>query len=143
MATKSALITAVNGFISSIQSIANHRLSMLEIINVLFQTTITQTLVSGTNVFYYNLRYKKQGNLVHVDGYIVNKFTIAKSAVDILTISDSLVFGKTGNVVGYFGFTKTTGTPVEISIDADKIKLVGSMAPNQEIKINLTYQTND
>lgn len=146
MATKSSLISTVNGYATAIITQAKVRSFLLELINVLFQTTITQTLVVGSNVFYYNLKYKKQGNVVHVDGYIANLYSVAKSNVDLVTIPDSLVFAKTGNPTYYCGVTTNTGINVPIGIVADKITLIGgtgSLSAGQEIKINITYQCND
>jgi len=41
MATKSGLITAINGFIVSVVSVVKHRNSMLEVVNELYPTAVT------------------------------------------------------------------------------------------------------
>lgn len=143
MATKSNLISAINAQITAVVDIPNHRQSMLEVVNALFQTTTTQNLTSGSNVFWHNLNYKKQGNIVHIDGFIINKYSVAKSGVVIITIPNSELYAKTGQDTIVFGFTDATGTPVQLSFATSSIYLLGNLSPNQRIYINAHYQTND
>lgn len=145
MATKSALISAVNGFITAIQSIANHRLSMLQLINELFQTTTTQTLITGTNVFHYDLRYKKVGNIIYIDGWIKNKFATLKSATILVTIPNSVYYAKTGQETTVFATATDVGfgSKIQLSMATSSIYLVGGLASEQRIYINAHYQTND
>jgi hypothetical protein len=81
MATKSGLIASVNGFITAVITQLKLRNGFLDIINELFQTTTTQTITTGTNVFWCNLRYKKVGNIVYIDGSITSKYTPGAEAI--------------------------------------------------------------
>lgn len=142
MATKSGIISAINGYITAVLNIANHRLSMLEIVNELWQTTTVQTLETGSNVFWYKLYYKKVGNIVYVNGYIQNKYSIAKTSQTIVTIPNSQYYAKTAqDTVSYFG--TSSGTNVLMSFSAASIYLIESLAANQIVRINHHYQTND
>lgn len=140
---KASLTSAINTFITAIITQTKVRNAYLELINVFFQTTTNQSLSTGSNVFWHNLYYKKQGNIVSVNGFITNKFTVAKSGLNIITIPNSLYYAKTSQDTVCFAFTDATGSPVQISFSADKIYLIGNLSPNQKIYINAHYQTND
>ena len=142
MATKSGIISTINGYIAAVVNIANHRLSMLEVVNELWQTTYNITDFSGSNKFYYNLNFKKQGNIVFVDGSIINKFTVSKGFnTEMVTIPNSVFFALSSLSTPTIQPTKTSNIPI-LFIN-NKIKLYGTLAPNQEIIINCQYQTND
>ena len=142
MATKSGIITAINGFITSVVDITKHRNSMLELVNELWQTSNIQLVQSGTNLFWCNLTYKKVGNLVFLSGSITNKFTIAKNGVTMITIPNAQYFGKTSNDTVCVVPT-TDGSLIQISISETGIYLIGNLAPNQQLRLNIHYQTND
>ena len=133
---KSTLISTINGFITAIITQLKVRNSLLELINTLFQTTTTQTLTTGSNVFWYNLRYKKIGNIVYIDGYITNKYSVIKSATNLLTIPNALYYAKTGQD------TFVNQKPL-ISASSTTLYLIDAIAPNETIYINAHYQTND
>ena len=68
MATKTGIIASINGYLTSIITIANHRLSMLDLINELYsdavtdsQATETYTTKGGTDIA-YSITIKKTGN---------------------------------------------------------------------------------
>lgn len=143
MATKSGLTTAIATAISIVITRAKILLGLNELINELWQTTTTDTLTTGSNVFWRNLHFKKVGNIVYVDGYITNKYAVAKSSLSIVTIPNSVYNAKTGQDTLSFGMTDYNGTPVMISFSGTTIYLIGSLAPNQKIWINAHYQTND
>jgi len=78
MATKSGLIAAVNGFITSLITQTKHRDSMLEVINELYPTKVsdsnsteTYTTKSGT-VITYSIQIVKQGRTIRIDGSYIN-----------------------------------------------------------------------
>jgi hypothetical protein len=147
MATKAGLISAINGFITSVVNITKHRNSMLELVNELFQTTTIQTITTGTNVFWCNLRYKKIGNIVFIDGSITSKYTQAVEDLDLITIPNSLFFAKSLQLTASIGLVTSTSSIAQdfrfIYFENDKIKLNGSISQNQTIFINAHYQTND
>lgn len=74
MATKSALISAVNSFITSVVNITKHRNSMLEVINELYPTKVsddstTETYTTQTNPnITYSIQMVKQGRSVRING---------------------------------------------------------------------------
>jgi len=147
MATKSGLIASVNGFITAVITQLKLRNGFLDIINELFQTTTTQTITTGTNVFWCNLRYKKVGNIVYIDGSITSKYTQAVEDLVLITIPNSLFYAKTGqDTISVSAFTSqssiTQGTKI-LSFATSSIYLIGSISPNQTIYINSHYQTND
>jgi len=143
MATKSSLISSINSFLTAIVTITKHRNSMLEVVNELFQTTTIQTLVTGSDVFWHSLRYKKIGNIVYIDGYITNKFTTTEQYVNAVTIPNSLFFAKTGQATYLYGVNENTNTNVQFEINNDEIFLNTTLSPNQKVYINAHYQTND
>lgn len=142
MATKADLITSINTQITSVINVVKHRLSMLPIINELFQTTATYTLSSGTDVFTYKLRFKKIGNIVFLDGYITNKYTVPKSAQNIYSIPNSLYYGKTSEDTVCVVPT-ANGTYANVSISGNVIYLIGTLGINETLRFNIHYQTND
>lgn len=137
-------IAEINGLITAVVDIPEHRDSMLTLVNELWQTTTTQTLTTGSNVFWYDLRYKKIGNIVFIDGYIQNKFSIVKPKNTVaVTIPDALYFAKTGQDAFALGFPSGTGTNVNLKFSTNQIILGGAISPNQKILINAHYQTAD
>lgn len=147
MATKSGLIASVNGFITAVITQLKLRNGFLDIINELFQTTTTQTITTGTNVFWCNLRYKKIGNIVYIDGSITSKYTQAVEDLVLITIPNSLFYAKTGQdtvTSAIITSPSSIGTNLGLlSFATSSIYLIGSISPNQSIYINAHYQTND
>lgn len=77
MATKTNLITAINGFLSAIVTTLKHRNSMLEVVNEVYPTTQVEThatdvITTASADFDYNLNFTKIGRLVHITGTITN-----------------------------------------------------------------------
>ena len=143
MATKSTLITAVNGFIASVVSIAKHRNSMLELINTLFQTTYVMSNVAGPDQFTYTLRFKKIGNVIWVDGTVKNSYAITKGNISLVTIGNAEYFAKTGqytkgNVIGENSLSNGL-----LKFTTDSIFLETNIGPGNSIRINNHYQTNN
>jgi len=143
MATKTGIVAAIGGILTVYISIAKVSNALLQIINELWQTTANDNLVTGSNVFWRNLNYKKQGNITYLYGYVINKFPVAKSNLVIANIPNSVYNAKTGQDTVFFAFTDNTGVAVPISISGGSIYLIGSLAPDQKIRFNLHYQTND
>jgi len=68
MATKSGILATINGYITAIVTVANHRLSMSALVDEMYsdavtdnQTTEIYTTKSGTDIT-YTLTVKKDGN---------------------------------------------------------------------------------
>jgi len=142
MATKTNLITAINGFLSAIVTTLKHRNSMLEVINELYPTTQNETHTTGiittSNAnFVYNLNFTKIGRLVHVTG------TATNVSGSILGLDESV-----------FDFKATEFYPNETINQAfssgnykftisDKLYLSNSVGNGETIIFNFSYSTQD
>lgn len=142
MANKATIISDINAQITAVITQAKHRLSMLPLVNELFQTTTHQEMITGSDVFWVNLYYKKQGNIVYLNGYITNKYSISKSSQGIASIPGPLYYAKTGQDT-ICSLPTSDGSIVQCSISGSGIYLIGSLAPNQQLRFNIHYQTND
>jgi hypothetical protein len=147
MATKSALIIAINGFITSVVNITKHRNSMLELVNELFPTTTTYTLSTGTNCFHYSLYFKKVGNTVYVEGTAQSKFPYSVESPTIFTIPDA-IFRPSRNILFIAGAEydaqKITPKNVFIGSSTGLMSLrLDSITENTTLFLNLTYTVND
>jgi hypothetical protein len=144
MATKSTLISNINGFITSVVNITKHRNSMLELVNELFQTTTTQSGTTGVLSLdlEHNLRYKKIGNIVYIDGTIKNTSSFVYSNIILLTIPNSQYYPKTDQITQLI-CNSSSGNSVGIEFALSSINLTSPLVPNQTIIINGHYQTND
>ena len=77
MATKSTLLTNINGFITAVITQAKHRSSMLEVVNEIYpslqtETTATNVICTSNANFTFDLRFLKTGRVVHIFGTIRN-----------------------------------------------------------------------
>lgn len=136
------------------------------LVNELYPATITEdstgTLVLTVNLyttdgFSYLLNFKKSGNTVKVNGYLVAG-TIGSGAgatinweagKNILTILDSEFFAKTGlsfyqpvyktDISGASAVTKAQN----LKITTDTLSFVGRLITNIPVYVNLEYTTND
>jgi hypothetical protein len=141
MATKSALITSINTFITAVINPTKHRNSMLDLVNELFQTTTTQVINTGLNIFYCNLRYKKIGNIIYIDGTIQSAYSTVQSGVVLVTIPNAIFYSKTGQDTVVV--CQTNGDSCLVSFATNSIALLSPLTPYQTIYINAHYQTND
>lgn len=92
MATKSQLITSVNGHLTEVIDISDHRASMLDLINQLYPVAVTDTQITETyttksgSTITYSLSFIKHGNAVHVTGTVANLTgTVSLDNFDIFT----------------------------------------------------------
>lgn len=143
MATKASLTSAVNGFITAVVNIANHRLSMLQLINELFQTTHSMSNVSAPNQFTYNLKFKKIGNVIWVDGTVKNEYTYPRGNMSLVTIDNSLFFAKTGQDTKGFVVGDASLQNGLLKFTTNSIFLETNIGNGNTIRINNHYQTND
>jgi len=108
MATKANLITAVNGYLTALITYLTHRSSMLEVINELYPSKVsdsnsleTYTTKNGS-IITYNIAFVKQGRSVRINGTYINpsaSATIA-SGTKVFDI-DANEFR--GDTTGYLG----------------------------------------
>ena len=140
--TKSALITSINGYITAVVNIVKHRNSMLDLINEFFQTTYIMDNGAIPNQFSHRLKFKKQGNIIHVDGYIRNDYSVIKGNEIILTITNPDYFAKTGQETVCAVTSNYLNSGV-IVIGLSSIYMYTNIGVEEFIYINTTYQTND
>lgn len=144
--TKSALTASMYGYISAVVNIVKHRNSMLDLINEFFQTTYIMDNGAVPDQFSYRLRFKKQGNLVHVDGYIRNDYLSIRGDEILVTIDNPDYFAKTGQEVAFSVSSNflTNGVALIGLVGLNSsIFLATNIGAGELIYINTTYQTND
>lgn len=107
MATKSSLIGTVNGFITSLVTVAKHRNSMLEVINELYPSKVSddstsETYTTQTNAnITYGIQIVKQGRSIRINGsYTNNSVSSLPIATTIFTFKDSQFKGDTSSYLG-------------------------------------------
>ena len=150
--TKASLITSINGYITAVITQAKHRLSMLDLVNTLYPTTVTEsytnlaTTVTNTTpigtTHYYTTYWKKQGSIVHIKGHIINKTGVMASNTDWITIATAEFLPVAlPNVNASFvtGFSESDNRPIIFDIKGTTIKLVSAIANNETILIDFKY----
>ena len=89
MATKSQVIASVNGYLTEVIDIADHRASMLDLINQLYPVSVTDSNTTETyttkegSAITYTITLIKHGNAVHISGNVTNTTNSALSGQDI------------------------------------------------------------
>ena len=167
MAIKSAITAQITARTTGGDNpISTERDLWTALVNELYPSTITEdsngTLVLTINLyttdgFSYILNFKKSGNTVKVNGYILigTKDGTAGSTInweagkDLLTILDSEFFAKTGlsfyqpvyktDITGASAVTKAQN----LKITTDTLRFVGHLITNIPIYVDLEYTTND
>jgi len=134
--TKSALTTALNGFITSLVSVTKHRNANNAIVDEIYATPIETTqsdtailTVIGSN-FGYELLFTKTGRMVNVSGFIDNNALISLGGVKIAN-----------------GYTITEFAPAQdIQFNNSKFRLTsnglyldGTMPSGTTENINISY----
>lgn len=140
--TKSSMIAAINGFITSIVSVIKHRNSMLELVNEFYQVPYSNE-VTGTGVIANNILFKKQGNIVYINGFFQNKKATIQQNTTVVTILDSKYYAKSGQDTMFFGVSDITGNRIIVSASNNTLYLFGPISPNERVYVNSHYQTND
>ena len=144
MATKTNLISTINGFITAIVTVSKVRSSFDTIVDNIYPTPISDTQAT-TNVvtkigakFTYNLQFTKTGRNIHVYGRITNvsgSFLPIGESILAVTNSEFEPY-TTYNFIG----SNTNGN-VALSFSSNALTLVGSMGIGETITINQTYQS--
>jgi len=152
MATKSALITAINGFITSIVNITKHRNSMLQVVNELYgsnqltdtkATTNVITLVLSTAV--YNLTFTKTGRMVYVFGSIRNDTASIPNNTTIVNITNTEFAPQTNEQFRINGFYEGTDNIVPFvfeNVSSARIRNFKIVPVAENYFINGFYLTN-
>ncbi len=107
MATKASLISAVNGFITSVVNITKHRNSMLEVINELYPSKVSdnstdETYTTQTNAnITYAIQIVKQGRSVRIDGsYTYSTGSPLPAGTEIFAFKENEFKGDTSAYLG-------------------------------------------
>ena len=140
--TKSSMIAAINGFITSIVSVLKHRNSMLELVNEFYQVPYSNQ-VTGTDVIANNILFKKQGNIVHINGFFQNKKATVQQFITVVPIVDSKYYAKSAQDTVFFGISENTGNKIRVSASNNSLYLLDPISPNERVYVNNHYQTND
>lgn len=149
MATKSNLITAVNGFLTSLVNITKHRNSMLEIINNIYPTVVYDTQATTTiftkvdNDFLYDIKTAKVGGLVNICGSFTNDTESAISNQSIATITNTEYRTDALVVNHYIPAISSSGQVVFLSLAGNTIDLVGTAPKDVQFFFNGNYTVKD
>ena len=106
MATKSNLISAINGFLTSIITITKHRNSMAEVVNEIYPTVVsdsqtTETYTTKNSNFSYSIEIIKQGRSVRIIGIYTSLMNFSlPSNVTVFELKDNEYKGTSTKIVG-------------------------------------------
>jgi ethanolamine utilization protein EutA (predicted chaperonin) len=153
MATKSQLITSVNGHLTEVIDIADHRASMLDLINQLYPAMVQDTQAT-TNVFArgtiqtnfnYSFKLKKTGNIVFISGQITNNSSTTAFALGDITaiINTEYQPQSTQNIIGM----TNNNNRVLLTVVGSGVNILSgngaSIPANGYVDFNGFYFTND
>ena len=148
MATKSGITSAVNALITAVVDIPEHRASMLELINEMYPTVVTDDYVSqtytttGTSTIRYNITIHKSGNSCHIKGIITNPNTavaLGGGNLGIFTWKTNQYKPKAG--VNSFAFKAMTGATTQVNFFLDDVGLWinGSIPANTAVSFDYKF----
>lgn len=148
MATKAGITSAVNALITAVVDIPEHRASMLELINEMYPTVVTDDYVSqtyttvGTSTIRYNITIHKSGNSCHIKGIITNPNTavaLGGGNLGIFTWKTSQYKPKAG--VNSFSFKAMTGATTEVNffLDDAGLWINGSIPANTAVSFDYKF----
>jgi hypothetical protein len=102
MATKTSLLTTINGFITAVITQAKHRSSMSAVVDEIYpsnvtdsQATETYTTKAGTSIN-YSIRITKSGNIAHISGTVRNTTAGILGSQNVFTWKDNEFRPKSG-----------------------------------------------
>lgn len=151
MAIKSTLISTVNGFITSIVTVAKVRSALLEMINNFYPTVITETFLS-TNVITekntintdlgYGVFIHKQGRTVFINGYVRNNSaSIVNDFFFKIVGSEYIPVEMDISPLGIYVCNTNDSTSNLFLHTSDDNKIKGILPANTEIYFSLSYPT--
>jgi len=95
MATKSTILSTINGFITAIITQAKHRSSMSTIVDEMYQNGVTDSNVTETYTtsleadISYSITLHKSGNVGRVKGSITNNALVAVGVVEVFDFNNT------------------------------------------------------
>lgn len=120
MATKSEILSTINGFLTAIITQAKVRSASATIVDELYPTVVTDsvdnetyTTKAGANLD-YSITIHKSGNVCHIKGTVINNQTYSLDAQNIFTWKDTPFKPKAS--VNNFTFRAIFGTSNNINL---------------------------
>lgn len=149
MATKSNILSTVNGFITAIITQLKLRNGFSTIVDNIYPTPIYDTQAT-TNVytkagenFTYNIKIAKIGRVVHINGWFENITPSALGSQNLVTITDSeflpFVFAQRQSIQAI----STSGQVVTLGISGNTIRITTTTPSEVEFYFNGTYIVKD
>jgi len=139
MATKASLLSEINGFLTAVITIANHRLSMSAVVDEIYPSAVTDNstdetyTTQNTASITYAIQITKQGRSVRINGSYTNTSASALPAgTEIYAQKDNQYKGSTSEFIG----EAVVYTPYKLSSR-------GVIPPSSTTKFFITYNANE
>lgn len=141
--TRAEITTAINGFLTALVTIVKHKSVVNEILDALWPTQLTMSATPATGL-QYRLDFKRQGNMVHVSGYINNKTGgIFNTGTLILTVTDAKYHSRSGTTCFIMGKSDVDSRVIHIDSTGKLSVIVGNFRNNEYLYFSGSYLTND
>ena len=137
MATKTSLLTTINGFITAVITQAKHRSSMSAVVDEIYpsnvndsQATETYTTKAGTSIN-YSIRITKSGNIAHIKGEIRNTTTGILPSQNVFTWKDNEFRPKSGiNDVYFDAYNANNNSTARLFLSNNVLFISSSIIPS-------------
>jgi hypothetical protein len=154
MATKSALITALNGFISAVVNTTKHRNANNTIVDEIYPTQVTDNSTSQTYTTVFNsniayeLRITKSGNIAHIRGQLQNTTTSILASQNAFTWKDSEFRPRSGNDFRFQAVSPNGQNRITLFLSNNVLAVISNFPPESAGSEfyafeYTTYLTND
>lgn len=153
MSTKAQIQTSINTIntggnntAAEVRQVFNDELDnaygnvVLETFNNITNVT-PNTTPNGVN-HHYSLVMVKQGREVTMSGNFTNKTGAIISNEAIFSI-DAGQYYQDLNIIGFYGFLESNGTPIRCSMNGSSLMVVGALGNNITVRFNFKYFTQD
>jgi hypothetical protein len=149
MATKSNILTTVNGFITAIITQAKVRSALSTLLDNFYPTvlydnqTTTNVITKVDDDFGYNVKIAKVGRLVNIDGFVENitESTISNEAFANITNTEFQT--AVGILPYYLTATSTSGLTIFVAVNPTTLSVVGTVPIDTKFYFNGCYTTKD
>jgi len=149
MATKSNLITALNGFITAIITPTKHRNANNAIVDEIYPTQVTDsqatetyTTKAGTNIN-YSITVIKSGNIAHIKGTVTNNTSSLLGSQNVFTWKNNEFRPKSGvNDVNFIA--SNANNSIRLFLNNNVLSVTSPMQPITTYSFEFqTYITQD
>jgi len=148
MATKSTILSTINGFITAIITQAKHRSSMSTIVDEMYQNVVTDSNVdetyttNGASLLDYSITIHKSGNVGRIKGSITNNELIAIGNVSLFDFNNTEY--KPKNFVNNFKLTAINDITTVLCTLGSTFTVNGSIPSGETVEFEyITYITQD